>query len=59
MEKLGHEVRMACDGQEALDILQRTEPGKSGERIDLVLLDTFMPNLNGDEVLEKMKKTTH
>lgn len=56
VEKLGHEVRMACDGQQALDILQGTEPGKSGERIDLVLLDMFMPNLNGDEVLEKMKK---
>ena len=56
VEKLGHQVRMACDGQQALDILQGTEPGKSGERIDLVLLDMFMPNLNGDEVLEKMKK---
>ena len=49
VEKLGHQVRMACDGQQALDILL-------GERIDLVLLDMFMPNLNGDEVLEKMKK---
>ena len=56
VEKLGHEAKLACDGQQALDILQGTVSGKSGERIDLVLLDMFMPNLNGDEVLEKMKK---
>lgn len=56
VEKLGHDVKVACDGQQALDILQGTESGKSGERIDLVLLDMFMPKLNGDEVLEKMKK---
>jgi len=56
VEKLGHEVKMASDGQEALDILQGTKPGKTSERFDLVLLDMFMPKLNGDKVLEEMKK---
>jgi signal transduction histidine kinase/AraC-like DNA-binding protein/ABC-type sugar transport system substrate-binding protein len=43
-----HRVLMARNGLEALDILQR-------ERIDLVLLDLIMPELDGFGVLEAMR----
>ena len=55
VEKLGrHVVETASDGPEALDLLKRSK--KSGEGYDLVLLDMFMPTLNGDKVLEEMKE---
>jgi len=41
-------VTTAVDGQQALQLLQQHE-------IDLVLLDVMMPELNGYEVLEKLK----
>ncbi len=40
--RLGFEVRLACDGQEALESCLRQRP-------DLILLDLLMPNLNGVE----------
>jgi len=55
VEKLGrHVVETASDGPEALDLLKGSK--KSGEGYDLVLLDMFMPKLNGDKVLEEMRK---
>jgi len=41
-------VVTADDGAQALELL-------SGKPFDLVLLDIMMPNVNGYEVLEKMK----
>ena len=41
-------VATAVDGRQALDLLD-------SRRFDLVLLDIMMPNVNGYEVLEKMK----
>src|SRR5204862_3054270 len=41
-------VAIAVDGAQALQVLQSKE-------FDLVLLDIMMPNVNGYEVLEKMK----
>lgn len=39
---------MACDGQEALDKIHRLRP-------DAVVLDIFMPRMNGDEVLRVVR----
>jgi len=47
LEKLGHEVMMAHDGREALEKLFEND-------FDLVLLDMYMPEFNGDEVLRIM-----
>jgi len=42
-----YEVRMAGNGDEALDLLDET--------VDVVLLDRMMPGLSGDEVLERIR----
>ena len=49
LKQQGHTVAEAENGQQALDILQ-TEP------FDLVLLDILMPEMDGYQVLEQMKK---
>jgi len=46
--KLGHEVREAMDGVQALDQL-----GK--DNYDLVICDILMPNKNGWEVLKEVR----
>jgi signal transduction histidine kinase len=48
LELQGHEVGLAEDGQQALDML-RAEP------FDLVLLDIIMPGMDGYQVLEVIK----
>ena len=48
LQRQGHEVLMANDGLSALEVL-------NSRRVDLVLLDIMMPNLDGYQVLEKMK----
>jgi len=49
LNRQGHAVITASDGIAALDILNTS-------RIDLVLLDIMMPNMDGYQVLEKMKE---
>jgi len=48
LSRLGHEVTLAGDGQEALARLRRGP-------FDLLLLDIQMPGMNGYQVLETMK----
>lgn len=48
LTKMGYEVIVTCDGQEALDKTYECYP-------DLLLLDVIMPRLNGFEVTEKLK----
>jgi len=43
----GYEVRVAQNGDEALDMLD--------EDVDVVLLDRMMPGLSGDEVLSRIR----
>ena len=49
LETRGHTVLEACNGQEALDILEKTKP-------DLLLLDIGMPVLDGFAVLRKIRE---
>jgi len=49
LEHLGYKVETAGDGSEAL------KKFKGMERVDLVLLDYFLPGQNGCEVLKEFK----
>ena len=48
MKRAGHEVFIARDGQEALDLLRRHRPR-------LVLLDVMMPRKSGFEVCAELR----
>jgi len=48
---IGFEAVQACNGQEALDILEAC-----GQEIEIVLLDWNMPLLNGIEVVKFMRQ---
>ncbi len=48
LERQGHRVTMAENGRQALDMVQ-------GSGFDVVLLDIMMPEMNGFEVLTRLK----
>jgi len=45
----GHEILMAADGRETLDVAVHRQP-------DLILLDIMMPKLSGYEVCERLRQ---
>ncbi|MBN8418788.1 MAG: response regulator [Verrucomicrobia bacterium] len=47
---LGYRTLEACDGQQALDILLRTQ-----EKVDAVLLDIYMPKLSGRDTFKELR----
>lgn len=49
LTKMGYEVTLACDGQEALDLM-------NFEAYDIVLLDIMMPVVDGIAALKKIKE---
>lgn len=48
MQREGHEVVTAVDGQEAIDLLEKFRP-------DLMILDVMMPRKNGFEVCAEVR----
>ena len=48
LEREGHRVQLAAGGREALERLRE-------QRVDLVLLDVMMPDMDGYEVLQQLK----
>ena len=48
LEREGHRVQLAAGGREALELLRE-------QRVDLVLLDVMMPEMDGYEVLQQLK----
>src|SRR5260370_36850851 len=49
LEREGHDVLTATNGPEALAVLPR-------QRVDLLLLDYFMPGVTGEEALAQVRK---
>jgi DNA-binding response OmpR family regulator len=49
LERTGFEVSTACDGMQAVALLDRTSP-------DLLLLDILMPRLDGRETLLRLRR---
>ncbi|SDI10880.1 Response regulator receiver domain-containing protein [Pseudomonas benzenivorans] len=49
LEQAGYQVRVAHDGQEALEAIQRQPP-------DLLLLDVMLPRLSGFDVCQKIRE---
>jgi two-component system, cell cycle response regulator DivK len=49
LEMRGHTVTEACDGEEALRMIEKTQP-------DLVLLDIGMPQLDGFGVVRQIRE---
>jgi len=49
LETSGYEVLVAKDSEEALGML------KKGANPDLILLDLYLPNMQGDELCKKLK----
>jgi DNA-binding NtrC family response regulator len=49
VEREGHDVLEACDGFEALAVLDREEVG-------LAVVDLVMPHMNGVELMQRMQK---
>ncbi len=49
LEEEGVDLHFACDGEEALALIERVKP-------ELVFLDVMMPKVNGFEVCEKVKE---
>jgi len=49
LEYEGHSVRVAANGQEALDMVDELEP-------DIILLDLLMPEMTGLEFLKKFRQ---
>ena len=52
LEEAGYQALTACDGVEALDVLQ-------AQPIDLILADIAMPRMNGYELYERVRKNPH
>jgi len=50
LEKTGHQVKVAHNGEDALQLTEAFMP-------DLILLDLRMPLMSGDEMLEKLRTT--
>jgi CheY-like chemotaxis protein len=51
-ESLGHSVKVFLDGSKMLFILENTE-----EKPDVIFLDVHMPILNGEEILNVIKRS--
>jgi len=51
----GHSVLCACDGREALNLLESRKP--SDAAISIIISDLLMPNLTGEEFLVEVKKS--
>ncbi len=53
--KIGNQLYVAHDGEEALDFLYRRGDFADAPRVDLILLDLNLPKYDGRQVLERIR----
>jgi CheY-like chemotaxis protein len=60
LEKRGvpHQLTVARNGEEALELLERAENGPASEAPSLILLDLNLPKIDGAQVLSRIRKTS-
>jgi CheY-like chemotaxis protein len=51
LKSKGHEIHIVNSGQKAIEFLK-----ENAEKIDLILLDMMMPEMNGTETLKRIKE---
>ena len=51
LTRLGHKIVTAKGGQQAMEIMART-----GEDIDLVILDLVMPDMGGEKAFDRLRE---
>ena len=58
LEKRGlvHELTVARNGEEALNLLNHSEQGPEAEALNLILLDLNLPKIDGIQVLSRIRK---
>jgi CheY-like chemotaxis protein len=54
--KIRNRVEWVQDGEQALDLLHRVGPFAKARRPDLILLDWYLPKINGWDVLAHIKE---
>jgi chemotaxis family two-component system response regulator Rcp1 len=59
LEKRGvlHQLTVARNGEEAIELLERAENGPASEAPRLILLDLNLPKIGGAQVLSRIRKT--
>lgn len=51
LEKAGFAIERAIDGKEVFSLLEK-------KRVDLILLDLLLPDMDGQDVLQRIKQTS-
>jgi DNA-binding NtrC family response regulator len=51
LESMGYQVLVAGNGKEAIDVFEKNQ-----ENIDMIILDTIMPEMGGNQTYEKLKE---
>ena len=55
--KLNHNIQVANDGFEALDIINKKQGHENAPTPDLILLDLNLPDMEGHEILKYVKSS--